>query len=170
MTAALIIIGLIALQRLGELVYAERNTSALRARGAVEIGAKHYPLLVILHAAWLIAIFVFLPRPVVINWYLIGVMAVFQLLRLWVLATLGPYWTTRIITLPNAPLVTDGPFRFFRHPNYMVVIGEIAVLPLAFGEVGVAIVFSLLNAAILFLRIRVEETALAGRREQPKAS
>jgi methyltransferase len=167
MTVALVIIGLIALQRLGELVYAERNTRALRKRGAVEIGAKHYPLLVILHAAWVIAILVFLPHPVIINWYLIAVMAVLQALRLWVLAALGPYWTTRIITLEGAPLVTGGPFRFFRHPNYMVVIWEIAVLPLAFGEVGVAIVFSLLNAAVLFLRIRVEETALAKRRGQP---
>jgi methyltransferase len=165
MTAALVIIGLIALQRLGELVYAERNTRALRARGAVEIGANHYPVMVLLHASWIVAIFVFLPHPAVINWYLIGVMAVLQALRLWVLGTLGPYWTTRIITLPGAPLVTGGPFRFFRHPNYMVVIGEIAILPLAFGEAGVAIVFSLLNAAMLFWRIRVEETGLAARRQ-----
>ena len=168
MTVALVIIGLIALQRLGELVYAQRNTRALLARGAVEIGANHYPLIVLLHAAWVVAIFVFLPHPVIINWYLIALMAVFQALRLWVLATLGPYWTTRIITLPGAPLITGGPFRFFRHPNYMVVIGEIAILPLAFGEIGVAIVFSLLNAAMLFWRIRVEEVALAGRRGQPE--
>jgi methyltransferase len=164
MTAALIIIGLVALQRLGEVFYANRNTRALLARGAVEIGAKHYPLIVILHTAWLIAIVAFLPHPVIVNWYLIAVMAVLQALRVWVLVTLGPYWTTRVITLPGAPLITGGPFRFFRHPNYMVVIGEIAVLPLAFGEVGVAVVFSILNAAMLFWRIRVEEIALAGRR------
>lgn len=170
MTAALVIIGLIALQRLGELVYAQRNTRVLLTRGAVEIGANHYPLIVILHAAWLVAIVAFLPRVVTINWYLVALMVVLQALRLWVLAVLGPYWTTRIITLPGAPLITSGPFRFFRHPNYMVVIGEIAALPLAFGEVGVAIVFSLLNAAMLFWRIRVEESALAGRRGQPSAA
>jgi methyltransferase len=165
MTAAIVIIGLIALQRLGELVYASRNTRALLARGAVEIGANHYPVMVLLHLSWVIAIFVFLPRPAIVNWYLIGVMVVLQALRLWVLATLGPYWTTRIIHLPGAPLITGGPFRFFRHPNYMVVTGEIAILPLAFGEIGVAVVFSLLNAAMLFWRIRVEETGLTARRQ-----
>lgn len=166
MIAALVIIGLVALQRLGEVFYANRNTRALMARGAVEIGARHYPLIVILHTAWLIAIVAFLPRPVFINWYLIAVMVVLQALRVWVLVTLGPYWTTRVITLPGAPLITGGPFRLFRHPNYMVVIGEIAVFPLAFGEIGVAVVFSILNAAMLFWRIRVEESALAGRRPE----
>jgi methyltransferase len=172
MTLALVIIGLVALQRLSEVFYADRNTRALLAKGAVEIGARHYPLIVILHAAWLVAIVIFLPRPVIINWYLIAVMAVLQALRVWVLITLGPYWTTRIITLPGAPLITGGPFRLFRHPNYMVVVGEIAIFPLAFGEVGVAVVFSLLNATMLFWRIRVEETALAGRRpkEQPNTA
>ena len=164
MATALVIIGLIALQRLGEVFYSDRNTRDLLARGAVEIGARHYPFVIALHVAWLIAIVVFLPKPVVINWYLIAVMAVLQFLRLWVVAVLGPYWTTRIITLPGAPLVTSGPFRYFRHPNYMVVVGEIAALPLAFGEIGVAIVFSVLNAAMLFWRIRVEDIALAGRR------
>lgn len=164
MIAALVIIGLVALQRLGEVFYANRNTRALLARGAVEIGEKHYPLIVILHTAWLVAIVALLPRPVSINWILIAVMVVLQALRVWVLVMLGPYWTTRIITLPGAPLITGGPFRLFRHPNYMVVVCEIAVLPLAFGEVGVAVVFSILNAAMLFWRIRVEESALAGRR------
>ena len=78
--------------------------------------------------------------------------------------TLGPFWTTRIITVPNAPLVRDGPYRFFRHPNYLVVVGEIAVLPLAFGAVWIALIFSLLNAALLVLRTRVEENALTTRR------
>jgi len=167
MIAALVIIGLIALQRLAEVIYAQRNTRALLARGAVEIGAGHYPLIILLHVAWLIAIFAFLPRPVAVNWYLIAVMVAFQGLRVWVVAALGPYWTTRIITLPGAPLVTSGPFRFFRHPNYMIVVGEIAVLPLAFGEVGVAVIFSVINAVMLFWRIRVEDMALAGRPRQP---
>jgi methyltransferase len=164
MAAALVVIGLIALQRLGEVFYSNRNTRALLARGAVEFGASHYPFIIALHVAWLIAIVIFLPNPITINWYLIAVMVALQFLRLWVVAALGPYWTTRIITLPGAPLVTSGPFHYFRHPNYMIVVGEIAALPLAFGEIGVAIVFSVLNAAMLFWRIRVEESALAGRR------
>ena len=87
-----------------------------------------------------------------------------QAARVWVIASLGPYWTTRIISVPGAPLVTRGPYRFVRHPNYMVVAGEILALPLVFGEIGVAIFFSLANAAMLFWRIREEETGLAARR------
>jgi methyltransferase len=162
--AAYIIIALVVLQRLAELVYAERNTRALKRRGAVEIGRAHYPLIVLLHAAWLVAVTVLLPADLRINWILIGVFAVLQGLRVWVLATLGPYWTTRIITLKDAPLVRKGPYRFVRHPNYCVVSAEILVLPLAFGEWWVAAVFTVLNAAMLAWRIRQEEVALAPRR------
>ena len=162
--AAYSIMALVALQRLIEMRYAARNTAALRARGAVEIGAAHYPLIVVLHAAWLVAIAALLPRSVVIQWPLLGVFVVLQLLRVWVITTLGPYWTTRIIMLPGVPLVRSGPYRFVRHPNYIVVACEIAVLPLVFGEIGVAILFSLLNAAMLAWRIRQEETTLDPRR------
>ena len=161
---AYIIIALVVVQRLAELVYAERNTKALLARGAVEVGRAHYPLIVLLHAAWLIAIVWFLPPDPPINFILLGVFIVLQALRVWVLATLGPYWTTRIITLPGAPLVRRGPYRLLRHPNYTVVVGEIAVLPLVFGEIWVAVVFTLLNAAMLAWRIRQENEALAVRR------
>jgi methyltransferase len=164
MNWAYVIIALVALQRLAEIAYAQRNTRALLARGAVEIGRRHYPLIVALHAAWLVAILAFLPRPVVINAVMLALFVVLQGLRLWVLATLGPYWTTRIITLEGAPLVRRGPYRFIRHPNYAVVVGEIAVLPLVFGEIWIAAVFTVLNAAVLFLRIREEEGALATRR------
>jgi methyltransferase len=163
--AAYIIVGLVVLQRLAELVYAERNTAALKARGAVEIGRAHYPLIVLLHAAWLVAVTLLLPADLHINWILIGVFAVLQGLRVWVLATLGPYWTTRIITLKDAPLVRKGPYRFVRHPNYCVVSAEILVLPLAFGEWWVAAVFTVLNAAMLAWRIHQENRALAPRRE-----
>ena len=163
--AAYVILGLVVLQRLAELVYAERNTAALKRRGAVEIGRAHYPLVVLLHAAWLVAIAALLPAEPRIDWPLIGVFAVLQGLRIWVLATLGSYWTTRVITLKDAPLVRSGPYRFVRHPNYLVVAAEIAVLPLAFGEVAVAVVFSMLNAAVLAWRIRVENRALAPRRD-----
>jgi methyltransferase len=161
---AYIIIALVAAQRLAELIYAERNTRALLARGAVEIGRAHYPLIVAVHATWLIAIVALLPRDGRVNFILLAVFVVLQGLRVWVLATLGPYWTTRIITLPDAPLVRRGPYRLLRHPNYAVVIGEIAVLPLVFGEVWVAVVFTILNAAVLTLRVRQENEALATRR------
>ena len=161
---AYIIIALVAAQRIAELVYAERNTRALLARGAVEIGRAHYPLIVAVHATWLIAIVALLPRDVHINFALLAIFVLLQGLRVWVLATLGPYWTTRIITLRDAPLVRRGPYRFIRHPNYAVVVGEIAVLPLVFGEVWVAVAFTVLNAAVLTLRIRQENEALAARR------
>ena len=162
--AIYIILFLVAVQRLVEVVYAERNTRALLARGAVEVGRAHYPLIVVLHAAWLTAIVLLLPWNATIHWWALGLFIVLQLARVWVIATLGPYWTTRIITLDAAPLVAKGPYRFVRHPNYLVVAGEIAALPLAFGETGVAIVFTLLNAAMLAWRIRQEDQALAARR------
>jgi methyltransferase len=162
---AYLILALVALQRRGELALAKRNTRALRARGAVEIGASHYPLIVGLHTLWLLSVLWFLPHPTPVNCWVLCVFLGLQALRLWVLATLGPYWTTRIISLPGAPLVTGGPYRFMRHPNYVVVAGEILVLPLVFGETQVAILFSLANAALLFWRIRQEETGLVTRRQ-----
>jgi len=161
---AYIIIALVVVQRLAELVYAERNTRNLLARGAVEVGRAHYPLIVLLHAGWLVAIVALLPHDPPINFILLGIFIMLQALRVWVLATLGPYWTTRIITLPGAPLVRRGPFRVLRHPNYTVVAGEIAVLPLVFGEIWVAVAFTILNALILAWRIRQENEALAVRR------
>jgi methyltransferase len=159
MTAA-IILALVTLQRLAELVLATRNTRALLARGAHEVSPGHYPLIVAVHALWLAALWWLAPgRPV--SWLLIGLFLLLQCGRLWVLATLGRRWTTRIIVVPGEQLVARGPFRFVRHPNYLVVVGEIAVLPLAFGLWQVALVFSLLNAAVLAIRIRAEEKALA---------
>jgi methyltransferase len=158
------VVALVAMERLGELLLARRNTRKLLAEGGIETGAGHYPLIVLLHLAWLVSLAWFLPHPVALSWPLLAVFAGLQGLRFWVLASLGPYWTTRIITVPDAPLVTRGPYRFVRHPNYLVVAGEIAVLPLAFGEAGVAVLFSLANAAILAWRIREEEAGLAARR------
>jgi len=157
------ILGLVAAQRLAELVLAGVNTRRLMARGAREVGRAHYPLFVLLHGSWLIAIAVTTPGDARPSWILIGVFVVLQLLRVWVIATLGPYWTTRVITLEGAPLVRKGPYRFVRHPNYWVVVGEVAVLPLAFGNWPVALIWSVLNALLLRHRIRVEMMALADR-------
>ena len=159
------IIFLVVLQRLGELVLANRNTRRLKAQGAVEIGASHYPLIVLLHTAWLLAVLWLLPAPLEISWPWLAIFVLLQAARIWVISSLGPYWTTRIISVPGAPLVRRGPYRFVRHPNYLVVAGEILALPLAFHEIPVAIFFSLANAAILFWRIREEEAGLVTRRE-----
>jgi methyltransferase len=158
------IVALVALQRLIEIQYANRNTKALLERGAIEVGRGHYPVIVLLHAAWLAAIVAALPAEPSISWPLIGVFVALQAARVWVIASLGPYWTTRIISLKAAPLVRHGPYKFLRHPNYVVVALEIAVLPLAFGESLVALVFSILNASVLFFRIREEERTLRPRR------
>ena|SRR5438105_598156 len=158
------IVGLVALQRLAELLYAQRNTQALLARGAQEFGRSHYGLIVFLHAGWLIAIVLSIPRPASIAWSWMILFCLLQAIRIWIIASLGPFWTTRIVTLKDAPLVRRGPYRFMRHPNYLVVVLEIAVLPLVFREYGVAIVFSILNAGVLAWRIREEERALAPRR------
>ena len=160
MIAAILILAFVTLQRGSELLLARRNTRVLLAAGAHEVGASHYPLIVILHVAWLATLWLLAPgRPIV--WPLIGLFALLQCARLWVLATLGARWTTRIIVLPGAPLVAGGPFRLLRHPNYAVVVAEIAVLPLAFGLWWIALVFSLLNALVLAVRIRAESEALS---------
>ena len=159
MIAAFAVLAFVTLERLAELWLARRNTRALLRRGAVEFGAGHYPLIVLMHAAWLIGLWALAwSRPVDLAW--LAVFALLQLGRLWVLASLGPRWTTRILVLPEAPMVAAGPYKYLSHPNYAVVAGEIAVLPLVFGLVCFALVFSMLNAAILFIRIRVENVAL----------
>ncbi len=156
-----LILGLVTLQRLGELVLARRNTARLRARGACEVAAGHYPLIVSLHTAWLAGLWYLVWQgDAVASWPWLAVFVALQGLRGWVICTLGARWTTRIIVLPGAPLVREGPYRFVAHPNYCVVAAEILVLPLVFGFVCYGIVFSILNALVLWLRIRTEETAL----------
>jgi methyltransferase len=159
MWPAIAIFAFVTLQRLAELALARSNTRALLAAGAREHGAGHYPFIVVVHAAWLASLWLLAPgRPVHLP--LLAVFLLLQAGRIWVIRTLGPRWTTRIVVLPGAPLVTEGPFRFVSHPNYLIVVGEIAVLPLVFGLWEVALIFSLLNAAVLAIRIRAEERAL----------
>lgn len=160
MTLSIIVLVLVTAQRLGELVVARVNTARLLARGGIETGAAHYPLIVILHVAWLAGLWWFAwDRPVSPAW--LAAYLGLQGLRAWVLLTLGSRWTTRIISIPGEALVRKGPYRFISHPNYAVVVGEIAVLPMMFGLPVFALAFSALNAVILTIRIRAETAALA---------
>lgn len=159
------VLAAVAAQRLGELWLANRNTRRLLAEGAVEVGAGHYPLFVLLHASWLAAIALATPATTLPNPWLLAGYGVLQLGRLWVIATLGRFWTTRILTLSATPLVRRGPYRFVRHPNYLVASLEIALLPLAFGQVWIALAWSIANALLVGWRIRVEDRTLDERRE-----
>ena len=160
MSLASTILVLVTLQRLGELALARHNTRALMARGGIEVGARHYPLIVMVHAAWLMALWAF-GRDQNVDVLALVVFAALQGLRVWILATLGSRWTTRVIVLPGETLVASGPYRYLSHPNYAVVVGEIAALPLALHLPVVAAVFSVLNAAVLAIRIRAETRALS---------
>ena len=160
---AYLVLALVTLQRLGELLLAERNTRRLLARGAHEVARGHYPYMVAVHAGWLAALWLLGPGPPIHVIPLI-VYAALQVVRVWVIATLGERWTTRIIILPGEPLVRHGPYRWLDHPNYLIVIAEIAVLPLVFGLAVVAGFFSVLNAIVLWVRLREENEALAPHR------
>ena len=164
MSALYWIVAVVAAVRLAELVWARRNTRRLIAEGGVEHGARHYPIVVALHAAWLAAILLLVDAGAPLDWTFLSIFAVLQIARAWVVLSLGRFWTTRVITMPGLPLVHRGPYRFMRHPNYVVVAGEIAVLPLVFGAWEIAIAFSALNTAMLWHRIAVEDAALAQRR------
>jgi len=154
-----IILLLVTLQRVGELWLSRRNTKRLLGGGAREHSPGHYPLLVAVHVLWLGVLWWLAPlRP--IDGFWLAMFVVIEIGRIWVLASLGPRWTTRIIVLPDAPLVRRGPYRFVNHPNYLVVVAEIAVLPLVFGLWHVALIFTLLNAAALAVRIQAENRAL----------
>lgn len=160
------VVGLVVLQRLGELALAAVNTRGLLAVGAFEVDRGGYPLFVGLHAAWFASLTLFIPPEAPPSWPFLGVFGLLQLGRVWAIATLRGRWTTRLIVLPYASLVWTGPYRFCRHPNYLVVVGEIVVLPLAFGAVGIALGFSFANLILLARRIRIEDRALAGNRRE----
>jgi methyltransferase len=162
-TAAEIILALVTAQRGAELLLSRQHTRALMARGAFEVAPGHYPLMVILHASWLIALWVFGHAQPVNAIALLAYLAL-QGFRIWVMTALGARWTTRIIVLPDAPLVTSGPYRFLRHPNYAVVIGEILVLPLMLDLPWLAAIFTVLNGIMLAVRIRAENRGLAASR------
>lgn len=164
MSAVVIILVLVMAQRIAELAYATINTRALLKRGGVEVGRAHYPLFVLLHGSWLVALYLTVPGDAPISRFWLAAFILLQSLRLWVIQSLGSFWTTRVITLPGMPLVRRGPYRLLRHPNYAIVIGEMVALPMTFGAWRIAAIFSLLNLALLAWRIRVEEQTLAPRR------
>lgn len=153
------ILAFVTAERLIELWIANRNTKRLMARGGREHGAGHYPVIVAVHALWLATLWILAPgRGIDMFWLAMFVLLLFA--RFWIIATLGPRWTTRIVVVPDEPLMKRGPYRFLAHPNYWVVLGEVAVLPLVFGLPWVALIFTILNAAVLWVRIREENRAL----------
>ena len=159
MTPATLFLTFLICQRLSELVIAQRNTRALLAQGAREVGAAHYPVMVLMHAGWIAALVLFgWQNPVSLPW--LALFALLQVGRVWILASLGRRWTTRIIVTPQ-PLIAKGPYRFMRHPNYALVVAEIIVAPMVLGLVWVAVIWTFLNAAMLFVRIKAENDALA---------
>lgn len=164
MTALYPTLALVAAQRLAELLWARRNTLRLIGLGAVEADAAGYPLHVALHALWLASLALLVPPATPPAWLVLGLFALFQPARLWVVASLGRWWTTRVLSLPGAPLVRAGPYRWLRHPNYLIVAAEIALLPLAFAAYRIAVVFSLANLALTLRRVAIEDRTLAPRR------
>ncbi|KWV40773.1 hypothetical protein AS026_24950 [Rhizobium altiplani] len=159
MWLSLALLAFVTAQRLAELALARHNTRVLLNSGAKEVAPQHYPFMVALHGCWIAGLWLLaIGRPVDAIWF--AVFMVLQAGRLWVIGTLKGRWTTRIIVLPGAPLVSSGPYRFMAHPNYVIVAGEIAVLPLAFGMPLYAATFSVLNAAVLYVRIKAEKQAL----------
>jgi methyltransferase len=164
---AQILFAYVVIQRTAELAYANANTRRLLAEGGREYGAEHYPLFIVLHTGWLMAIALFgqpTERP---DMLLLNIFVASQTFRFWTLASIGRWWTTRIISAPHFPTVKRGPYRFTKHPNYALVVVEIAILPLILGAPAMALTFSLLNAMLLWWRIRVENVVLAERDRTP---
>lgn len=167
MTAYVVLVAAVALERLAELVVSVRHARWAFNRGGVEYGARHYPVISGLHAAFLVACVlevVVADRPFLpwLGWPMLALVVAAQALRWWCVATLGRQWNTRVIVVPGVPLVTSGPYRWIRHPNYAAVVVEAAALPLVHSAWLTALVFTLANAVLLLgVRIPVEERALA---------
>ncbi|WP_432352525.1 isoprenylcysteine carboxyl methyltransferase family protein [Sporosarcina sp. A2] len=159
-----IVISIVILQRLVELVIAKRNEKRMLAQGAYEVGARHYPAIVLLHTAFFVSLLleVLVRKPDLspIWGVLLTIFLLTQVLRVWCLTSLGKYWNTKIIILPGADVVMKGPYKFIRHPNYVIVATEILVLPMIYGAYITAILFTLLNAWMMSVRIPQEEQAL----------
>ncbi|MCM3710230.1 isoprenylcysteine carboxyl methyltransferase family protein [Sporosarcina luteola] len=159
-----IVLSIIILQRIIELFIAKRNEKWMKDQGAFEAGASHYPFMVAMHVFFFIALIsevFYFQRQISAIWPIwLTVFSTVQLLRIWCLASLGKYWNTKIIVLPNAKVVRKGPYKWLRHPNYIIVATELLVLPLLFNAFITAVVFSLLNIWMMSVRIPAEEQAL----------
>lgn len=162
-----VVVVLVAVERLVELVVSKRNLAWAMARGGVETGRRHFPVMVALHTGLLVACLVevvALDRPFVpwLGWTMLVVLLLTEATRAWVIATLGRQWNTRVVVVPGMRRVTRGPYRFLRHPNYVIVAAEGVALPMIHTAWVTALVFTVLNAALLLLwRIPAEERALA---------
>jgi methyltransferase len=158
-------IAFIILQRLTELAIARKNEKWMKSHGALEFGSGHYPAMVMIHSAFILSMFaevVFFHRELSAYWPVLLVLFVLtQLMRIWALMSLGPYWNTKIIVLPSAKIVKKGPYRFIKHPNYVIVALELIIIPLMFNAYWTAAIFTILNIVILSVRIPAEEKALA---------
>jgi len=166
MTWYLILLFAIGVERLAELVLAQRNLAWSRARGGVEIGAGHYPVMVILHLALLVGCVVevtVMQRPFIpaLAWPMLALVVAAQGLRWWCITTLGRQWNTRVVVIPGAPRIDGGPYRWISHPNYVAVAIEGLALPLVHSAWVTALAFTTLNAALLSTRVSVENSALA---------
>jgi methyltransferase len=157
---------LILLQRGLEELYSQRNTARLIEAGAREVGRAYYPVVATTHLAWIAAIYALIPPYAPVSPALIGLYLILQIARYWVIATLGKYWTHRIITIEGAPIVRHGPYRYVKHPNYVVSVVETFLLPLAFGEAALGAIMTAIWFAVLRYKILLEDEAL-GRRERP---
>ena len=161
-----LLIAVVACERLAELVIARRNLAWSLERGGVEVGAGHYPVMVVLHTAFLVgclAEVILLDRPFIpaLGWSMLAIVVAAQVLRWWCITTLGPRWNTRVVVIPGAPRINGGPYRLFSHPNYVAVVAEGIALPLVHTAWITALVFTVLNAALLTRRITTENAALA---------
>ncbi|MBY0096607.1 isoprenylcysteine carboxyl methyltransferase family protein [Mesobacillus maritimus] len=159
-----VFVGFIIAQRLTELIIARRNERWMKARGAVEFGSGHYPIMVLLHSAFILTLsfeVLYFHRELSSLWGVLLIGFLFtQAIRVWALRSLGPYWNTKIIVLPGAEVVKKGPYQFIKHPNYVIVTLEIILIPLLFSAYTTAALFTVLNMMILTVRIRAEERAL----------
>ena len=155
---------LVLAQRGLEELYSQRNTRRLLAEGAHESGRDYYPVVAVTHLAWIASILLLIPPHAAIVWPVAILFLLLQPVRYWIIATLGRFWTHRIITLDGAPIVASGPYRFVRHPNYVVTVAETFLLPLAFGAWAPALIMTAVWTAVLAYKIRVEDEANAARR------
>jgi methyltransferase len=166
LTAFTVLVVLVGVERLAELVVSKRNAAWSLERGGVETGFSHYPVMVVLHTGLLVGALVeaYVREPSVpsaLAWSMLLVVVLTQALRWWCIATLGRRWNTRVIVVPGLPPVTSGPYRLMSHPNYVAVVIEGIALPLVHAGWVTAVVFTVLNAVLLTVRIRVENAALA---------